>query len=212
MAALALVLGLLSGTGSAGGHRVHGPQVMFFGDSLIAGNGAVPRRPVEVRTVADRMGWSPWVDAMGGTGYTTGGRHGRRYEDRLLHDHFLSRSYDLVVLEGGTNDAHFGRLSQLRMRALRTLDLVGAKEPQARVVMVGAFAPAGVDLTRYAEADVILAGVAHDRGLQYVSQLPFSSVTDQGFLSRDHYHPSDLGYEQMGRALAAAIRAWVPAS
>lgn len=78
VAALALVLGLLSGTGSAGGHRVQGPQVLFFGDSLIAGNGAVPRWPVEVRTVADRMGWSPWVDAMGGTGYTTGGRHGRR--------------------------------------------------------------------------------------------------------------------------------------
>lgn len=185
---------------------------MFSGDSLIAGNGALHRRPVEVRTVADRMGWFPWVDALGGTGFTTGGRHGRRYEDRLLHDHFLSRTYDLVVLEGGTNDARFGRLSQLRMQALRTLDLVGAKEPHARVVIVGAFAPAGVNLTRYAEADTILAGVAHDRGLQYVSQLHFSSVTDKGFLSRDRYHPNDVGYEKMGSALAAAIRARVPAA
>jgi len=78
--------------------------------------------------------------------------------------------------------------------------------------MVGAFAPAGVDLTRYAKADAILAVVAHDRGLQYVSQLHFSSVTDKGFLSRDRYHPSDAGYEQMGLAFAAAIKAWVPTS
>ncbi len=212
LAALALSLGLLSGTGTAGGHRLQGPHVLFFGDSLIAGNGALPRRPVEVTTVADRMGWVPYVDAFGGTGYTTGGKHGRPYDDRLLHDHFLSRSYDLVVLEGGTNDAHHGRLSQLRSQALRTLDLIRAREPRARVVMVGAFAPAGVDLTRYAETDAILAGVAHDRGLQYVSQLHFSSVTDRGFLSRDHFHPSDAGYAQMGTALAAAIKAWVPTS
>ena len=209
---LLAAVGLRSGTGSAGGHRLHGPRVLFFGDSLIAGTGALPRQPVEVRTVTDRMGWVPYVDAFGGTGYATGGKHGRPYLDRLSHDHFLSRTYDLVVLEGGTNDAHFGRLSQLRLQALRTLDLVRAKEPQARVVMVGAFAPAGVDLTRYAKADAILAVVAHDRGLQYVSQLHFSSVTDKGFLSRDRYHPSDAGYEQMGLAFAAAIKAWVPTS
>jgi lysophospholipase L1-like esterase len=206
LAAVLLALGLLTSAGSAGNPRTPGVRALFFGDSLIAGSGAVPRRPVEVRTAADRLGWQPVVDAVGGTGYTTGGRHGRPYLDRLRRDHALDTQYDVVVLEGGTNDADHGSLTRLRTAALATVDLVRRKQPRARIVLVGAFAPAGVALDRYAQADRILAGVAHDRGLRYVSQLAYSTVADQGFLSKDHYHPSDAGYAVMGKDLAAALR------
>lgn len=206
LAAVLVIVGALTGAGSAGGPQTPRVKALFFGDSLIAGSGAVPRRPVEVRTVADRLGWLPVVDAAGGTGYTTGGRNGHRYLDRLRHDHALDSQYEVVVLEGGTNDAHHGSLPQLRTAALRTVDLVRRAEPLARIVMVGAYAPPGVELDRYVEADRILAGVAHDRGLQYVSQLPFSAVATPGFLSRDAYHPSDTGYHLMGTELATALR------
>ncbi|MCW2601738.1 MAG: uncharacterized protein JWM02_3567 [Frankiales bacterium] len=207
LAAVVLVaLGLLAGAGSAGAPSTPKVTALFFGDSLIGGTGAVPRRPVEVRTAADRLGWLAVVDAVGGTGYTTGGKHGRTYLERLRHDHALDPPYDVVVLEGGTNDADHGSLTSLRSAALASVDLVRRRQPRARIVMVGAYAPAGVALDRYAQADRILAAVAQDRGLLYVSQLPFSTVTDPGFLSRDHYHPSDTGYALMGKELAAAIR------
>lgn len=206
LCAVLVALGLLSGAGSAGGPGHSRVKALFFGDSLIAGTGAVPRRPVQVRTATDRLGWEGFVDARGGTGYTTGGTHGRPYLDRLRRDGFLTTQYDVVVLEGGTNDAGHGSLTQLRAAALRTVDFVRRRQRHARIVMVGAYAPAGIALDRYARADAILAGVAAERGLQYVSQLPYSQVADPGFLSADHYHPSDAGYAVMGRDLATALR------
>jgi lysophospholipase L1-like esterase len=204
--AILLALGMLTAAGSAGPPHTPGVTALFFGDSLVGGAGAVPRRPVEVSTTTARLGWRSVVDAVGGTGYTTGGRHGKPYLDRLRHDHYLDTPYDVIVLEGGTNDADHGSLTGLRTAALSTVDLVRRRQPAARIVMVGGYAPAGVALERYREADRILAGVALERGLLYVSQLGFSSVTDPAFLSRDHYHPSDAGYALMGKELAAALR------
>jgi lysophospholipase L1-like esterase len=192
--------------GSAGSAQQSGPRALFFGDSLLAGTGALPPRPVEARTAADRLGWRAVVDARGGTGYTTGGRHGRPYLTRLRTDGFLTMAYDVIVLEGGTNDAAHGSLTRLRSDALGTVDYVHRRQPHARLVLVGAYAPYGIALDRYQAVDQILAGVAHDRGLLYISQFEYSAVSDPGFLSRDHYHPSDEGYGVMGRALAESLR------
>jgi len=206
LGAVVLALGLLTGAGTAGGP--HHPQVraLFFGDSLMVGTGADPLRPVQVRTTADRLGWHAVVDARGGTGYTTGGSHGRDYLHRLQHDGYLRAPYDVIVMEGGTNDAHHGSLTRLHDSALRTVDYVRTRQPRSRLVLVGAYAPPGVALERYAAVDRVLAQVATERGLLYVSQLHYSSGTDAGFLSRDGFHPSDAGYDRMGRDLASAVR------
>ncbi len=206
LAALVVGAGIFATTGSAGPPRQTGPAVLFFGDSLIGGTGALPRRPVEPRTTADLLGWRPVVDAFGGTGYTTGGRHGRRYLDRLRRDHYLSGRYAVVVVEGGTNDAWFGSLGTLRSAAATTLTYVRSRQPRARIIVVGGYAPPGIPLSRYRDMDATLAAVAGDLGLQYVSQLWFSQSTDPAVLSKDRYHPSDLGYGLLGRALAAEIR------
>jgi lysophospholipase L1-like esterase len=199
-------LAALSSAGRAGApEAAAGPTALFFGDSLVNGTGSVPRRPVEVRSVADRMGWHAYVDGYGGTGYTTGGVHGRTYLDRLRHDHAMSRTYDVVILEGGTNDARHGSLTHLHNAAVSTVSLVRSRQPHARIVMVGGYAPPGIDTTRYAAADAILAGVAEELDVQYVSQLGFSTTDEPGFLSADRFHPSDHGYDVMGRALAAAL-------
>ncbi len=183
-----------------------GPRALFVGDSLLVGVGASPKRPVQVRTAADLLGWNPTIDAVSGTGYTTGGRTGKPYLARLRTDGYLRRQYDVVVLEGGTNDAHHGTLSALHDAALQTVDYVRARQPHARIVLVGAFVAHGVrDQERYSTADAVLGDVARERGLLYISQYHYSDELDPGFLSRDRFHPSDAGYELMGRDLAAAI-------
>ena len=201
---LVLTFSLQTGAGAEGSNR---PSALFFGDSLIGGTGARPHSPVEPLTTAHLLGWDPVIDAFGGTGYTTGGKHGRRYLERLRRDGFLSRPYDVIVLEGGTNDAWFGSLSTLHDAAVQTIGYVQQRQPQARIILVGGYAPSGIDLERYAQMDQTLAGVADRLGLQYVSQLHFSSPGQAGLLSRDHYHPSAAGYRVMGRELARAIRA-----
>ncbi len=201
-----LALGMITGSGSAGDTGPRAPAALFFGDSLFTGTGAVPRQPVQARTAAALLGWRAVIDSYGGTGYTTGGRHGKPYLQRFQSDGYLRTQYDVIVLEGGTNDAHHGSLARLHGAALRTVDYLRARQPHARIVLVGAFAPTGVDLDRYASVDRILAGVARERGLDYVSQLHYSSVTDRAFLARDAFHPSTAGYTRMGEDLAAALR------
>jgi lysophospholipase L1-like esterase len=204
LAAVLCALALLSGSGTASGSSHPRVKALFFGDSLIAGTGATPRRPVEVRTASELLSWEPVVDGFGGTGYTTGGRHGRPYLDRLRHDGYLHTPYDVIVLEGGTNDAHHGSLTKLRKAMLDTIDYVHARQPWARLVIVSGYVPAGVDPVRYAQVDVIASEVAAARHLVYVSQYHYSTnATD--FLSPDAYHPSDVGYRLMGRDLAASL-------
>ena len=202
-AALALVVLLLPGSGTAGGARAGEPRVLFVGDSLFVGVGA--GAPVQVRTVASLLGWRPVLDARSGTGYTTGGRNGRPYLERLKSDGYLRHAYDTVVLEGGTNDAHHGDLAVLEERALEVVDYVHSRVPSARIVLVGAFVAHGVPrFERYVEVDRVLAGVAAERGLTYVSQLHWSE--QPGILSADRFHPHAAGYRLMGREIAAALR------
>ena len=192
----------LAGPGTA---SEPGPRALFFGDSLFVGTGS-SAGPVQARTAARLLGWHPVVDAVGGTGFTTGGRRGKPYLTRLQRDGFLRQGYDVIVLEGGTNDAHHGDLPALRARALATVDYVHRRQPRARIVLVGAFVAHGVPHPeRYDLVDSVLRQVANDRGLTYVSQRHYADVTDAAFLARDHFHPSTTGYTLMGRDLARAL-------
>ena len=182
---------------------------LFFGDSLFAGTGTSPKRPVQVTDTAKRLGWRPTVDAFGGTGWTTGGKRGKPYLDRLQHDGKLDRTYDVIVLEGGTNDALYGDPERIPEAVAEVVQLVQHRQPQARIVLVGGFAPAGHDSPRFAQTDHLLASTAAHLGLQYVSQLRYHQLSGS-FLSKDHFHPGRAGYRLMAADLARELSA-VPA-
>ena len=184
------------------------PRVLFFGDSLVQGTGTLPRRPLLVDRACTLLHWTSVIDGHGGTGYTTGGRHGRSYTYRLRHERTLRSPYDVVVLEGGTNDARYGALPHLERDALAVVERVHRAEPGARLVLLGVWAPPQVDQTRYREADELLRLVAGRTGLTYVSQLGWSG---DRLLSADGYHPSAAGYIGLGQALAHAVDPRLPA-
>src|SRR3954468_22229705 len=79
-------------------------RALFFGDSLMNGTGARPTRPVMARVAARQLGWEITVNAFGGTGYTTRGARGKPSLDRLSRPGVLTTPYDVVLIEGGTND------------------------------------------------------------------------------------------------------------
>lgn len=205
LAALLVVLMSLLAPSSAGSKTT----ALFFGDSLMAGTGVSPKRPVQALETAKRLGWAPTVDAQGGTGWTTGGKHGKPYLYRLQHDGRLARQYDVIVLEGGTNDAQYGDLDRLPAAVAQVVALVHRRQPHARIVLVGGFTPAGHDGPRAQQADSALATTATELGLQYVSQYRYHDLT-RGFLSRDDFHPGRKGYQRMAADLARALSA-VPA-
>ena len=183
------------------------PQVLFFGDSLIAGYGNGPRRPVQVLEASRLLGWAPTIDAKSGSGFTTGGRSGRPYPERLRNSRLLDRRFDVVVLEGGTNDAHHGSLERLHDSALLAIDLVRRRQPAARLVLLGAFTPAGPPPPRYLAVDRILREVAQSRSVEYVSQAHYGASAGPGFYSADGWHPTAIGYGLMARDLARALHA-----
>jgi lysophospholipase L1-like esterase len=210
-AALLVVLLLLSVllTGSSSAAPAGTTRAYFFGDSLMAGTGASPQRPVMARVAAARLGWDVEVDALGGTGWTTTGRS-PGYLERLRRTGAMSGTYDVVLLEGGTNDARIGSEPwQVQAAVTEVVAEVRRRQPQARIVLMGAYDPPGVVDLRRAVADAAVRDAAAELGLPFFSPLSGGWHTGhppERYLDRDGLHPTDWGYGVMGEHLAAELR------
>ena len=207
----ALLLGLAVLPASAGPAVGSGSavQAYFFGDSLMNGTGSSPRRPVMARVAAARLGWDVEVDAWGGTGYTTTGRS-PGYLKRLRRPGALSRSYDVVLLEGGTNDARVRSTPEQVQAAVREVVAhVRDRQPTAAIVLMGAYdppPPGRVDPHRRT-VDEAIEAVADSLGLPFFSPLAGGWTEGQppSFLHPDRLHPSTRGYGVMGSRLAEEL-------
>lgn len=207
-----VVLVALVGIPAAAGPSVAGTSEVsayFFGDSLMSGTGSSPRRPVMARVAAARLGWQVEVDAWGGTGYTTTGTS-PSYLDRLRQPGAMSGRYDVVLLEGGTNDARNADDPQaVRAAVHAVVNEVERRQPQAQVVLMGAYdpPPPGTVDPRRSVVDRIVAEVAAERGLAFFS--PISGGWSRGqptwFLTEDRLHPTTRGYGLMGALLAGEL-------
>jgi lysophospholipase L1-like esterase len=183
-------------------------KALFFGDSLMNGTGSRPTRPVMARVAARQLGWDITVDAFGGTGYTTGGQRGRPYLDRLAEPGVLSTPYDVVLLEGGTNDKA-ADAETMRARTTDTVAYVRSRLPTAKIVLMGAYNPPGKRYdARRVTIDAVIRTVAIEQQLPYFSPISGHWTKGQGarFLCPDGLHPSTYGYGVMGARLAAALR------
>ena len=183
----------------------------FFGDSIMAGTGVSPRRPVMARIAAARLGWDVEVDAWGGTGFTTSGRS-PSYLDRLRRPGALSGSYDVVLLEGGTNDARSAdEPDRLREAVVEVVAEVRRRQPDAQIVLMGAYdppPPGRIDPRRHT-VDRVVAEVADDEDLPFFSPLSGEWTAGQpaSFLHPDGLHPTAQGYGVMGARLTEALTA-----
>ncbi len=215
LVALAVVLGvgLTWFPASAGPVEAEAGAVRayFFGDSLMAGTGSSPRRPVMARIAAARLGWDVEVDAWGGTGYTTGGAR-PPYLDRLRAPGALSGTYDVVLVEGGTNDAvSAGDPDRVREAVEDVVAEVRRRQPKAQIVLMGAYEPPpqGARHPGRAVVDEIVEDVAEDEGLPFFSPLSRGWSEDQApsFLHPDRLHPTEEGYAVMGARLTEELAA-----
>ena len=208
---VALLLGLAGIPASAGPPPAPEAKVRayFFGDSLMSGTGSSPRRPVMARIAAARLGWDVEVDAWGGTGYTTTGRS-PGYLDRLRRPGALSGSYDVVLLEGGTNDARVkSSPAQVQAAVRDVVAHVRARQPRAQVVLMGAYdppPPGRVDPHR-TTVDRAIEQVAAELDLPFFSPISGGWTVGQrpDFLHPDRLHPSTRGYGVMGSRLAEEL-------
>lgn len=213
VAVLLLLSPLLAGSAPAAAPPAGPVRAYFFGDSLMKGTGASPTRPVMARVAAQRLGWDVEVDAWGGTGFTTTSPS-PGYLDRLRRPEAMSGRYDVVLVEGGTNDARVGTPPwRVRQAVREVVAEVRHRQPQARIVLMGAYDPPGVVDLRRAVADDAVRDVAAELDLPFFSPLSGGWHTGQDagrFLDTDRLHPSDAGYGVMGERLARALRTALP--
>jgi lysophospholipase L1-like esterase len=205
LSAFALPAATSNANAPAGGHV----RALFFGDSLMNGTGSHPSRPVMARVAARRLGWDITVDAVGGTGYTTGGKRGKPYLDRLSRPGVLSTPYDVVLLEGGTNDKAADPAT-MRERTTETVSYVRSRLPTAKIVLMGAYNPPGSRYdARRVTIDAVIHAVAVEQSLPYFSPISGHWTRGQGgrFLCSDRLHPSTYGYGVMSAHLVTALRA-----
>lgn len=208
LSVFALPAATSTATATSGSHTV---RALFFGDSLMHGTGARPVRPVMARIVAHALGWDVTVDAFGGTGYTTGGTRGRPYLERLSLPGVLSPRYDVVLLEGGTND-RAADPATMHARTTETVEYVRSRLPKAQIVLMGAFNPINPRSWRYdarrVAIDNVIRTVAAEQSLPFFSPISGHWTKGQGarFLCPDGLHPSTYGYGVMGARLTAALR------
>lgn len=114
------------------------------------------------------LGYKPVILGAGGTGYTKGNGTVDNYPEALEAEEWLLPwgKPGLVIIQGGGNDAYGAGNVQIRQNALQLIRELKRTYPETRMVMVGVIGDGG---GRRAEIDDLLAGIAAEQGLDFLS-------------------------------------------
>ena len=181
---------------------VRKPVVLFFGTSLTAGYGLSPEQafPALIERKAETDGVPITVVNAGLSGETTAGA-ARRI------DWVLRTPVDLVVIEGGANDALRGLSPDAARGNLeRVIELVKQKQPAAKIVLIQMEAPPNLGAAYTQSFRTIYADVAKREGIPL---LPFllSGVAGIPRLNQaDGIHPNVAGERIVADNLWRALK------
>ncbi len=174
--------------------------IAVLGDSYTQGPG-LPGGPDDAWPAAlgARLGAEVVVDGVGSTGFTTAGLCAPAeitYGQRLEAD---PPDADVVVVQGGVNDAILGRPDEV---AAAAADLLGELADVPTVVVVGPTSAPAADPSKVSTVDDALRKATEDAGRVYVP------LRDAGIeLLDDQLHPTVPGQQRIAELVAAAIEA-----
>ena len=181
---------------------VRKPVVLFFGTSLTAGYGLSPEQafPALIERKAETDGVPITVVNAGLSGETTAGA-ARRI------DWVLRTPVDLVVIEGGANDALRGLSPDAARGNLeRVIAVVKQKQPAAKIVLIQMEAPPNLGAAYAQSFRTIYADIAKREGIPL---LPFllSGVAGIPRLNQaDGIHPNVAGERIVADNLWRALK------
>jgi lysophospholipase L1-like esterase len=124
-----------------------GPRCIVLGDSFTDGTGAAGGASTNwVRRFASMMGWGDtWARGLGGTGYLNPGTGGRvKFRDRVQAD-VIAYNPDVVVVEGGINDAGTYTAAAIGAEALALFQQIRSGLPNALLVVLSPMWRNGVE-------------------------------------------------------------------
>ena len=173
------------------------PTIAVLGDSYSQGQGLSGPEEAWPAVLGERLGAEVVLDGVGSTGFTTAGLCAPaevRFAQRLDAD---PPDADVVVVQGGVNDAILGRPDEVADAAE---DLLGELEDVPLVVVVGPPPVPGAEPSDIGTVDAALRQATEDAGRLYVPLL------DAGIeLLDDRLHPTVRGQQRIAELVSAAI-------
>ncbi len=191
----------VSTTPTSGGRIIN----LAFGDSIIEGCcGAEAGRTIS-EVWAAALGWSPPIrSAQGGTGYLTAGTQTGKasYADRIGGVLEAYPGLDVLVIEGGGNDPSTD-LPAFRAAVASTFATARAKQPTARIYVLGPYSPNG---SGYADKRAVLVEEAARAGYPFIDQIEQQWMKGRAdLLTADNFHPNTAGHAMLGRRTAGEL-------
>jgi lysophospholipase L1-like esterase len=112
-------------------------KALFFGDSFFQGGASQswPGRNL-AHTVANMLGWRPYLSGVGGTGYAANGGINWNWANTNRLADFSYRSYDAVVILGSINDGGQSTAT-VQSNALTVFQAARAAQPNATIFVFG---------------------------------------------------------------------------
>lgn len=164
--------------------------ILFFGDSITAGNGVAQKQayPALIQQKIDSLGWDFEVINGGLSGETSAG--GLRRIDWMLQ-----KPVDLFVLELGGNDGLRGiDLSTTKQNLQAIIDKVQQTYPQAKIVLAGMKVPPNLGKTYTQQFAKMYTSVARKNDIPLIPFLLEGVAGKPALNQADEIHPNAVGH------------------
>lgn len=183
-----------------------GARVLILGDSYTEGWGSPDAEGSWAYQAAAMRGWNATISGVGSTGYMNAGLEEQgTYAQRAAG--LPDGEYDLIILQGGSNDQRFGEVD-LQPSIHEAVTTLQQRFPSAQLVMVGP-ASAGTSIpAAKAYVDRQLSKYARANRIHYISpaqQTWFPSELREELIDEPTGHPNTLGYTRMAEKLLASL-------
>lgn len=182
------------------------PNVLVLGDSYSEGYGAEPETKGWAYLIGKPLGWQVTVNGVGGSGYVDPGPQDKgSYLQRLPT--LQGRSFDLVVLQGGSNDQV--AYLELQDAVTRTVDAVHAQFPSAALVILGPATPYGKPDASRLLPQCVLAGYAAQQHLAFIDPVGdrwFVDGDGKRYANPENGHPNNAGHRYIASRFETDVR------
>jgi lysophospholipase L1-like esterase len=187
-----------------------GAKVVALGDSWAQATGATSPDKGWLQLTARHFGWSlTVVPDGGGTGYLTPGPNNAGTYPQRLAKQPVDRSVDLVIVEGGVNDATLPKVDHADPAIARTFREARAKYPQAQLLAVAEVSTAPIP---WPGLVTISDEIAHEAAVASPPVPVIVPIQDHWLGGRFMHrggplngHPTDHGYAVLSHLLEHAV-------
>ena len=166
-------------------------RILFFGDSITAGNGVDNDEafPALIQEKVDSLGWNFNVQNGGLSGETSAG--GLRRIDWMLQ-----QPVDVFVLELGGNDGLRGiEVKATKENLQKIIERVQSKYPDARIILAGMQVPPNLGQKYTRDFKQMYADLAEKYNLPFIPFILEGAALDPDSMQNDDIHPNAKGHK-----------------